>query len=395
MTSHSSPCMEREPDAAVSTPRPVSGSDSQLQPPAQSQPATPAMPEGRRLTLTVYGPTGKPDGFTALAHEWNALVSRSHSDTFFLTYEWQTLWWRNLGSGELWILAFHCADSAQLVGIAPLYLSTVREGEDAGKRRFNIVGCIEVSDYLDLIVAKGWSEEVYTALLAWLCGPEAPAWDILDLCNLPQGSPTYTAFPPLAQDSQLHVNVFQEDVAPAIPLPKRFDEYLQNFVDKKQRHEIRRKQRRAERETEVGLYIVGPEHNLEAEVYDFIALQMMSRDDKALFMDQEMKRFFHSVARAMLDAGRLRLIFLTLNGEKAAVLYAFEYKRRLLLYNSGYDPDSYAHLSPGWVLLAYAIQYAIASGYELFDFMQGDEEYKFHFGSQSYKVMRVIARRAQ
>jgi CelD/BcsL family acetyltransferase involved in cellulose biosynthesis len=72
---------------------------------------------------------------------------------------------------------------------------------------------------------------------------------------------------------------------------------------------------------------------------------------------------------------------------------SFEYNRRFLLYNSGFDPDAYSHLSPGWVLLAYTIQYAIAVGCKVFDFMQGDEEYKYRFGSDDYAVMRVIVSR--
>lgn len=45
------------------------------------------------------------------------------------------------------------------------------------------------------------------------------------------------------------------------------------------------------------------------------------------------------------------------------------------------------------MLLAYAIQYAIAVGCQVFDFMQGDEEYKYRFGSLDYAVMRVIVSR--
>jgi CelD/BcsL family acetyltransferase involved in cellulose biosynthesis len=136
--------------------------------------------------------------------------------------------------------------------------------------------------------------------------------------------------------------------------------------------------------------MVDRSHALEAEVDDFVALQRASRADKADFMTPAMRRFFLGVAQRMLDADRLRLFFLTIDGEKAATLYAFEYGRRFWLYNSGYDPDAHAQLSPGWVLLAYAIQYAIAAGCREFDFMQGDEEYKYRFGAHDYKVMRVI-----
>ena len=345
------------------------------------------------LRRVVYGPTTSPNGFLALAGEWNRLLKRSRANVFFLTYEWQTTWWEALGTGDLWIVAFRTPDTDELVGIAPLYLTERESGAYAGKRVFTLVGCIEVSDYLDILIAQGWETAVYTELLAWLHSTDAPAWDVVDLCNLPEVSLTYSTFPPLAEAAGHAVQVLQEDVAPQFALPLHYETYLQEQVDKKQRHEIRRKQRRAEREAEIGFYIVGKEHSLEAEVDDFVALQRASREDKADFMTPPMRRFFGAVARRMLDVGYLRLCFLTINGEKAATLYAFEYDRKFLLYNSGYDPDAHSQLSPGWVLLAYSIQYAIAAGCRVFDFMQGDEEYKYRFGSLDYKVMRVIMTR--
>ncbi|MEZ4677906.1 MAG: GNAT family N-acetyltransferase [Caldilineaceae bacterium] len=341
----------------------------------------------------VYGPDTTPDGFTALASEWNALVKRSRYNTIFLTYEWQTTWWQHLGTGELWIIALRAVEDNQLVGIIPLYRTLHEQGLHAGKQVLTLVGCIEVSDYLDLIIARNWEEAVYTMFLAWLQSDEAPAWDVVDLCNLPEESLTYRTFAAQSEAAGYHTTVQQEDVAPQFVLPLRYEDYLHDQVEKKQRHEIRRKQRRAEREADVGFYLVGQADDLEAEVDEFVTLQRASGEDKAEFMTPQMRRFFGAVARTMLDAGYLRLCFLTLNGQKAAVLFAFEYDRRFLLYNSGYDPDAYAQLSPGWVILSYSIQYAIAAGCRLFDFMQGDEEYKYRFGSQDYKVMRTIVER--
>lgn len=345
------------------------------------------------ITTTAFGPTASPSGFALLAGEWNNLVRRSRFNNFFSTHEWQTTWWEHLGEGELWILAFRRADTGALVGLAPLYLLTMTGEAEAGRRQFNLVGCIEVSDYLDLIIEEGWEAPVYRAFYAWLAGPEAPPWDTLDLCNLPEVSQTYHELPVVLANAGLDVEVFQEDTAPQFSLPLRFEEYLQHQVDKKQRHEIRRKQRRAEREVAVDFILVDQRHTIEAEVDDFVALQRASRADKADFMTPAMRRFFLAVARRMLEVDRLRLFFLALDGEKAATLFAFEYDRRFWLYNSGYDPDAHAALSPGWVLLAYAIQYAIACGSRVFDFMQGNEEYKYRFGAQDYRVMRIVARR--
>lgn len=356
------------------------------------------------LRRVVYGPDATPDGFTALATEWNQLVQRSRYNTIFLTHEWQTTWWRNLGKGDLWIVAFYAtAESAtgatnrkteELVGILPFYCLPHEDGPHAGKRVLTLVGCIEVSDYLDMIIARSWEDAVYDGFLSWLQSDEAPAWDVVDLCNLPEDSLTYRRFAAQSDANGYRTTVSQEDVAPQFVLPAHYETYLQEQVEKKQRHEIRRKQRRAERETVVDFYFVDERHNLEEEVNAFVELQRASRVDKAEFMTPEMRRFFGAVAQTLLDAGYLRLCFLTLNGQKAAVLFAFEYDRKFLLYNSGYDPeDEFAHLSPGWVLLAYSIQYAIAAGCRVFDFMQGDEEYKYRFGSENYSVMRVIVER--
>lgn len=355
--------------------------------------ATGAADAGEELDCIVYGPDSETDGFDALEAEWNALLQRARYNTIFLTHEWLSTWWNYLGEGELWILAMRRPATGELAGIVPLYLTTPQAGERAGLRTLFLVGCIEVSDYLDIIAAKEWETAVYRTLLRWLHSDAAPAWDAVDLCNLPQDSRTYQDLPDLAAEFDVDANVMREDVAPQFELPTRYETYLSDLVDKKQRHEIRRKQRRAEREARVDYILVQPEDNLDAEMDDFIALQQASRSDKAEFMTPEMRRFFHAMARRMMQKGWLRLSFLSIDGEKAAALLAFEYNRRYLLYNSGYDPEAHAHLSPGWVQLAYAIQYAIAVGCQVFDFMQGDEEYKYRFGSHDYDVMRVILRR--
>jgi CelD/BcsL family acetyltransferase involved in cellulose biosynthesis len=46
-------------------------------------------------------------------------------------------------------------------------------------------------------------------------------------------------------------------------------------------------------------------------------------------------------------------------------------------------------LSPGWVLLAQVIQWCCEHGRYEFDFMRGNEEYKYRFGGANKYVMRV------
>jgi len=85
------------------------------------------------------------------------------------------------------------------------------------------------------------------------------------------------------------------------------------------------------------------------------------------------------------------LTFLTVNGKPAATYLNFDYDNRILVYNSGLVPQTYAHLSPGIVLLAFNIQRAIDLGRREFDFLRGNEEYKYRMGGIDRPVMMLEA----
>jgi CelD/BcsL family acetyltransferase involved in cellulose biosynthesis len=337
------------------------------------------------MTLSVYS-YYETAGFETLAGEWNDLLCHSPSDTIFLTLEFQRTWWQCLGEGDLLILAVR--EGKELVGIAPLFATT----DPQGQRVLAIVGCAEVADYLDFIVAQGHAEAVYAALVGHLAGPSVPAWDVLDLCNVHQNSPMLTVLPALAETRGWVASVAKEDVCPVVRLPGTWEEYLQ-MLDRRQRHEMRRKLRRIEAEATVDWYIVGPEHSLEAEVEDFLALMAASTPDKATFLNPQMRDFFHRLSRVTYDAGWLQLVFLEIDGQKAAAYLNFVYNNRVLVYNSGLNWKVFPKLGVGIVLTAYCVRHAIEEGREVFDFLQGDERYKYEFGGQDVEVQRLVVHR--
>jgi CelD/BcsL family acetyltransferase involved in cellulose biosynthesis len=341
-------------------------------------------------------------GFAALKDEWNALLRRSRFDTVFLTWEWQETWWRCLGAarGTPYLLA--AWQDGRLLAILPLYLT---EEDDA--RCLQVVGCIEVSDYLDLVVEAGQEDAVYAAFLDWLAGPDAPVWDLIDLCNQPQSSLAHTRLAELAAARGWDAHSAEEDVCPVVTLLQMpgdvnavtaeaaWEAYLAG-LDKKERHEIRRKLRRVEREAaDARIRIITgdePELGLDAAVDRFIALHRLSSPAKDAFMTAEMQAFFHAIARALAGQGWLKLFFLEA-GAPAASYFCFDYNDELLVYNSGYDPQVSPQLSLGWVLMARVIRHAIEAGKARLDFLQGSEDYKYRFGGRDTAVYRTLIRR--
>jgi CelD/BcsL family acetyltransferase involved in cellulose biosynthesis len=254
-----------------------------------------------------------------------------------------------------------------------------------------MVGCRDVSDYLDLIVERGQEDDVYRALLDYL-ESDAPDWDLLDLCNIPQDSLTFERLRALAEQRGYQTLVEVEDVCPIIDLPRTWEDYLM-MLDKKQRHEIRRKLRRADGGVDTRFIVVGPDRDLQAEMETFIDLHQKSTPEKDEFMDPQMQGFFFDVAQVLQDAGWLQLAFVEMDGVKAASLLNFDYGDAILVYNSGYDPAQFYHLSPGIVVTSRCIEHAVELGRARFDFLRGDEEYKYRFGAQDTEVRRLIIAR--
>ena len=316
-----------------------------------------------------------------LAPAWNELVAAGVTNAPFLRYEYLSTWWSTRGGGE-WpaaeLAVVTASENDRLVGIAPLFLTD---------SRLMLLGSIEISDYLDLIVRPEHHSLFVSALLEWLDQSYSQPWSALDWVNVPEDSITLTA---LKADSVKCGWACAEEIyqpSPFIPLPGDFEAYL-NGIDKKQRHEIRRKMRRAEESGRgVRWYIVDDESKLDAEMEAFLAL-MAHDPEKAAFLTEVMRSQMKAAVHVAFIAGYLQLAFLEVDGEKACAYLNFDYDNKIWVYNSGLD-RRFMDLSVGWVLLGYLLEWANQNKRAEFDFLRGDEDYKYKFGGQKRHVMRV------
>lgn len=316
---------------------------------------------------------------------WNGLLAESISNVPFLRYEYLNAWWETRGGGE-WpqaeLALVSASEGGNLLGIAPLFLA-----EHEGRQSLLLLGSIEISDYLDLIVRPSDLPRFLPALLDFFASSYAPAWRGFDWYNLPDASST---LPVLRAEMTRRGWAYEEEIyrpTPYIPLPGDFEAYLAS-IDKKQRHEIRRKMRRAEESGQnVRWYIVKDEATLDAEAE--ACCHLMAQDPaKQAFLTQTMRSQMKAMIHAAFKAGYLQLAFMEVDGQKAAGYLNFDYGGRIWVYNSGLD-QRFRELSPGWVLLGHLLQWANEHGRREFDFMRGDEEYKYRFGAVNRYVMRA------
>jgi CelD/BcsL family acetyltransferase involved in cellulose biosynthesis len=332
------------------------------------------------------------NAWSSLKDDWNTLLKNSATDVPFLRHEYLTAWWQHRGGGE-WpadsqlniVLARN--DDGELRAIAPLFRSL----DASGRPVLLLLGSIEISDFLDFIAPADVLNEFCEALLAYLSEPGGPDWHCLDLYNLLEGSPTLAALAQAAEKAGLRFNQARLQPAPVIALPGTFEAYFE-MLEGKDRQELRRKLRNANGFfLPVGSYIVEDGSTLDDEFEAFTAL-MIQEPDKAEFLTPLMKEQMRAIFKAAWEAGFLRLTFMTVGGEKAAGLATFDYNNRIWGYNGGMN-KKYEKLGPGVVFMGMDLEKTIQTGYEAYDLMRGDEEYKYRFGAKDRWVIRATVGR--
>jgi len=323
-----------------------------------------------------------------LEDEWNHLLAESDSHVPFLRSDYLADWWTTRGGGE-WpddaeLAVITASEGGRLIGIAPLFIAEHEE-----KKQLLLLGSIEISDYLDLICRAEDLERFCSGLLVTIKEELADSGRIsgMDLYNIVEDSPSLKALEAAAETLELTFTVKRLMHSPYIPLPADWETYLEG-LDKKQRHEIRRKMRRAEEgETTVRVYFTQEISKLEDDMDDFLEL-MAQDEEKEDFLSPLMRKQMKSIMRCAFEEGCLQLAFLMVGEQKAAAYLNFDFLNRIWVYNSGLD-RRYTSYSPGWVLLGHLIQRAIEQGRQEFDFMRGDEEYKYKFGAVDRFIMRA------
>jgi CelD/BcsL family acetyltransferase involved in cellulose biosynthesis len=322
-----------------------------------------------------------------IEREWNLLLSQSVMDTPFLRYGYQHTWWQYKGGGkwpqaELRIIT--AREDGHLVGIAPLFI-----GERNGEKEIHFVGSVEISDYLDFIVQPKNAQTFINGIFKLIIERKERFPEKIQLFNIPDDSPSLQIIKEIGESEYWSIEIEPAYHTPTITLPEDWETYLAG-INKKQRHEIRRKMRRAnESEDGVTWHIATEKNMLNQDTANF--LQLMELDvEKKRFLTEDMRKQMSAIIQWAFIEGILQLSFLTINDEKAAGYLCFDYGNRIWVYNSGFNPDQ-KYYSPGWVLLSYLIQHAIKTGKTHFDFMRGDETYKYRFGAVDSYVMKVHA----
>jgi CelD/BcsL family acetyltransferase involved in cellulose biosynthesis len=313
------------------------------------------------------------ESFDSLTSCWLQSESLLTWDCIFVLPPWLEAWWHDFGSeAELYLGVIR--KGRTIAGIAPLLL----RGKEA-----SFIGSTDLCDYLDFVVVPGKEVEFFNILLDDLQGRGITR---LNLRPLKPNSSVLTSLVGIARNRNYDVSRKVEDVSLELDLPPTWQEYL-NTLSQKQRHEVNRKLRRLGEAGDVNYRVVEDRDSLLDSMDLFLRLFRQSREDKALFLTNQIESFFRSLAKATARSGLLRFGILELNASPAAVVMYFDYNNSVFLYNNGYDPK-HSFLSVGLISKILCLKDSVERGRSKFDFLKGAEEYKYRLGGKEITLYR-------
>ena len=352
------------------------------------------------------------------AETWDALAERTPWATPFSRHCVQRAWWDAYGStahDQTLVVADEAAPD-EIVGIVPLMHRHELEPGDVAARTILrhqpgpalrpvpaaatavFFGASYHADYATILAAPADLTAVCEAVVGWLAAQDQSNWDVVDLRRLRAGDPAADALTKAlewaAPGACWFVTREQEDVCPVVTLAPGtdYDGYL-GTLGGKERHEIRRKVRRAEAAGEVRLErSANPIDDLDA----FVELHQKRWGAEGLFPPTEggaaSRRFFAGLFEDCAPSGIVDLSFLTVGDRRIAAGVTFDDGEAVYYYNAGVDPDA-RDLSPGVVMVARYIQRAIELGRTRLDFLRGDEPYKYEWGAVDSPIERLLVQR--
>ncbi|MQA87850.1 MAG: GNAT family N-acetyltransferase [Streptosporangiales bacterium] len=300
---------------------------------------------------------------------WRRLQGDGAVGTPFLTYEW-------------------CAALADVPESCPGFevLVACRENEPVGlfpvewiraDGRPALVGPAGwrwlAPDHMDAVAPASERPAVARALARHL--RRSRDWDVADFQGLDAEGALASALRNELVPPHFVVAV-RKDPSPVVVMGPRSDQEL--LPSRNLRQQVRRGLRVAERHGG-GLSVVSDPETLPGLLEVMMRLHNARFGEASeVFATPARRRFHLLAARRMAAVGAARVYHLrSADGADAGLLYAFAHGPRLYYYSMGIAPDQAQ--SPGRTLLGQAVLHGAAEGFEEFDLLRGDHEYKRRF----------------
>jgi len=294
---------------------------------------------------------------------WDFAIAKSILDVPFYTYEWHSVYFSTTGEKEIPFI-LHLPE---LSVIAPFAKN---------ESTISFVGP-EITDYSDIIGTEEQKESAWNELLPYL---KENGIQTINLTNVPESSITYSYFLNHSKE-RYAIEIKQRDTTPKIILPQDFDSYCHS-LSRKERHELKRKNRRFIHDYPDAM--IHSSNDIKNDIEILIDLMLLDERKKQFFTPENLA-FFRALPVVFPE--KLILQILMIDNQPATAILAFKTAQSFFLYNSGFDQSKFP--GAGFHLKAESIRYALENHFEEYNFLRGNERYKYDLGGKDFAVFDI------
>lgn len=340
--------------------------------------------ENHRFSIRLL--TGEE--FSRYREPWNKLLDSSRSESFFLKWEWLYTFWETVDKKDAVLQVWLCHDGSELIGIAPFYVySTTFMKTPVRKMAF--LGDRVASDYMDIFTGPGYEEICCREVLHRVQFKSAVAYDVLELDGVCSDSNLYRHLV-AGSDANRGIQLLPRFDCPRAMLDSSFEKYVHR-LSASTRYSLGRKQRKLERD--YGEAVI--EHpdlkknpKMLGVLFDLHKQRWDVLKDKTSTFSSAYRESFNNKLLQLLGEGDGFFSCMSIDSEPVSIMYIFVYKNNAFFYQNGWNPV-FAPYGVGILNIQHAIHHAIESGYKSFDFLRGEEAYKYKFCEETRHAYSV------
>lgn len=339
---------------------------------------------------------------TEISGNWDAVYEADPEAQFFLSWSWLSKWLE--GEKRWFVLAAKPdPDSPEYVAFFPLALE-VKTRKGSGFHNNLAMAGHEFTDYTGFICSPDFEDRAIPAFAEHI---RHLNWTKLKMPNMSVSDGRFRlfteCFPAEIFDTKVETkrvdgNNIDHSIYPYAKLPRDWEGYLANNLGSNTRQKVRRFLRKID-ESEAFRITVADAETFERDLDVLLQFWttkwgVLKGDSLPAVLAMNRKLISHC-----FESGLLFFPVLW-NGEQplgALATFVDEKKKSMLFWMAGRDETFKGPPPPGFVLHAYSIRHAIANGFTTYDFLKGNEPYKYTFASEErrpkFMTLRTVNRK--
>jgi len=330
-------------------------------------------------TGSWYLATSRAD-FLQLRPDWDRLFNANPRHSPFLSWGWVDAWLRHIArEHELQIIYFRDTDGI-IQYILPLHRPTSKLGFRSRKVMLVCSYGLECSDSLGCICAPGL-EDQSAEITASAIIQVLDRHDTISLGFLDSTGDFPARLKAAMQSGDWKIRIRSDAVCPIVGLPASWDEYLRK-LSSNFRSQVRRSYKQVGGEGKP-VFVSVDSSDAEAFADDLIRLnrsRMQTKGEQSSLENKAFQTFLREVIPYMAAHELAWMDVIVQDENILGSALNFVHGDTVYFYMGGFD-DKARKIRPGTALFALVIQRGISRGYAAYDFLRGDEEYKYRWSA--------------